>query len=743
MHMQILRKIIQFIPDLFSEIRDLKFETRTTSALPRVSSPLLSLKALDLSGIDKNVADYLAKMYLEHRFDLLGSGWVKNSYACSALGFEGNRYDMNLEIDNYDSCGKWISFVLPQPYLARSSEIWKQVTPAYHPIDWQKDFKSGYRWNSKKWYKRQEVTPVIGAEIKVPWELCRMQHLPRMAVLSQVSKEYTKQFILEFKNQVLDFYSTNPPRMGVTWTCTMDVAIRAANLLIAYDLFIQIDDGSILDKEFRITFARCINDHGVHIYNNLEFNNGKTNNHYLSNLVGLIFIAAYCPALLKSDEWLLHGVRELLNEFIKQFFNDGTNFEESTAYHCLSTELILYATAMLIGIRKRTNSLIKKKNKINTSNISDRINTFDSELYRRELSNIFPLWFFERLFRAGNYIWCLTKPTGEVPQIGDADSGHLFQFSPNGKFVKKEIVSKIYHNLKLYQHDDTQYWDESHLNFAPLLSAIDGLLKSGSDILESVKYPLEQSIIISLMGKKKCSPELIPMKTRKEHELLEIKHRSITSPLIIDSMKSHLFRQVTVISDFKKRGHESFMKNIRLYQFTDCGIYIFRSSRVHLTVSVGRLGLQKRGGHAHRDRLSFELNIDGNDIVIDPGTYVYSSSPEKRNAFRSMQAHNGILFEEKNIETSKNNSTKRIFSPNEKVFCVGIRLGENSIEACIQYQSCLHHRSIRVLEDAIRIEDMSNIPFKVNINKFGYYSNGYGRLMNMASHRVDDQWYIR
>ena len=54
--------------------------------------------------------------------------------------------------------------------------------------------------------------------------------------------------------------------------------------------------------------------------------------------------------------------------------------------------------------------------------------------------------------------------------------------------------------------------------------------------------------------------------------------------------------------------------------------------------------------------LSFELNVGGMDIIIDPGTYLYTSSIKDRNEFRSTSKHNTIIVdgEEQNIlsETS-------------------------------------------------------------------------------------------
>jgi hypothetical protein len=73
--------------------------------------------------------------------------------------------------------------------------------------------------------------------------------------------------------------------------------------------------------------------------------------------------------------------------------------------------------------------------------------------------------------------------------------------------------------------------------------------------------------------------------------------------------------------------------------FADFGLYLFRSPRLYLAVRCGPIGMKGRGAHAHNDQLSFELAIDGEDWVSDPGTYVYTPSPTWRNAYRSVNAH--------------------------------------------------------------------------------------------------------
>jgi hypothetical protein len=37
--------------------------------------------------------------------------------------------------------------------------------------------------------------------------------------------------------------------------------------------------------------------------------------------------------------------------------------------------------------------------------------------------------------------------------------------------------------------------------------------------------------------------------------------------------------------------------------------------------------------------LSIELNVDGKDWIVDPGTYLYTPLPESRNKYRSVKSH--------------------------------------------------------------------------------------------------------
>jgi hypothetical protein len=50
--------------------------------------------------------------------------------------------------------------------------------------------------------------------------------------------------------------------------------------------------------------------------------------------------------------------------------------------------------------------------------------------------------------------------------------------------------------------------------------------------------------------------------------------------------------------------------------------------------------LRGRGGHGHNDCLSLELALDGQSLISDCGSYLYTSDYRERNRFRSTDAHN-------------------------------------------------------------------------------------------------------
>jgi hypothetical protein len=89
------------------------------------------------------------------------------------------------------------------------------------------------------------------------------------------------------------------------------------------------------------------------------------------------------------------------------------------------------------------------------------------------------------------------------------------------------------------------------------------------------------------------------------------------------------------------------------------GFFVMRSGGTHVVVRCGDVGQNGNGGHSHNDVLSFELWHDV-AVVVDSGTYVYTSDPAARNTFRSTASHNTVSVDRAEINPIREHELFRL-----------------------------------------------------------------------------------
>lgn len=100
-----------------------------------------------------------------------------------------------------------------------------------------------------------------------------------------------------------------------------------------------------------------------------------------------------------------------------------------------------------------------------------------------------------------------------------------------------------------------------------------------------------------------------------------------------------------------KTGPARLKRTSRAYQ--ESGYFILRSGSdcgpsgesVRVFFDCAELGFGSIAAHGHADCLSFSLAVDGQDVLVDPGTYDYFTHPDWRNYFRSTMAHNTVCID--------------------------------------------------------------------------------------------------
>jgi hypothetical protein len=79
--------------------------------------------------------------------------------------------------------------------------------------------------------------------------------------------------------------------------------------------------------------------------------------------------------------------------------------------------------------------------------------------------------------------------------------------------------------------------------------------------------------------------------------------------------------------------------------FAEGGRYVMRNGADHLIVCADEVGTFGLGNHKHNDILGYELTLAGTAIVVDRGSFVYQSSSEWRDRFRSTRSHSTVVVD--------------------------------------------------------------------------------------------------
>ncbi len=251
-------------------------------------------------------------------------------------------------------------------------------------IDWLRDPVSGARW-PLLYHADITLLRGDGSDVRVVWELNRLAHLITLGRAYAITGE--ERFAEEVFTQIESWRAQNPTGRGPNWACAMEVALRAMNLLAAFELVRRAPQ---LNEERLQALLGMLDEHGAHIRRHLEFSYIATGNHYLSDIVGLLWLGLMLPELRVAHAWRAWALREVLSEMDKQTLDDGADTEASTGYHRFVLELFLYSFILC---------------RANRVEIPER--------------------YWRKLYAMLDYVRAYLRPDGRAPLIGDTDSGQV------------------------------------------------------------------------------------------------------------------------------------------------------------------------------------------------------------------------------------------------------------------------------------------------------------------------------
>lgn len=371
--------------------------------------------------LNKKIKNKLLNKYKYYYYKYIV--YKKNKTSVNKKLFHGFISELDLPFEIYESLyGVEDSYILEEAekIIKREFNILGKYIKFERNIEWNLDFNSNFRWNNEFYKDIKTVDLNNNSDVKIPWELSRFQHLYILVKAYEISHDI--RYVNEIKFQIEDWINKNTCGNTVNWTCAMDVSIRAVNWIIC---ILKLQKVAKLNIEFIEKINISLYEHLEFIYRNIEKNVVNSNNHYFSNIIGMIWLCKYFESIdnKKSldrikviDNFSRH---ELILEMNNQIFKDGVNYEISIPYHCLVTEMLVFTEIML---------------KYNNDDYLEKIQIKTKKMLK--------------------FVAEVIKPNNNIPLIGDMDSGRFIQFTGYGVKDKRNF------NHLVRYYTENNYYDK-------------------------------------------------------------------------------------------------------------------------------------------------------------------------------------------------------------------------------------------------------------------------------------------
>lgn len=178
---------------------------------------------------------------------------------------------------------------------------------------------------------------------------------------------------------------------------------------------------------------------------------------------------------------------------------------------------------------------------------------------------------------------------------------------------------------------------------------IDSRLESMFDFVEHFLMPNGEMPIIGDQDNGRCLP--LGVEDTNDYRYLLRLRDCLYSTLNNSGDDFNVYSAVFCNEDKTKYLEPSIIVNQGLSYYKDAGFALLKNKDWYLLINTDNQGMYRDDtistGHTHADWLSFVLCYKGVPFLIDPGTYVYSSNPDKRNLFRSTMMHNSIVIDDR------------------------------------------------------------------------------------------------
>jgi hypothetical protein len=252
------------------------------------------------------------------------------------------------------------------------------------PIDWHLEPTSNKRIPLIHWSKLDYLDAGVAGDKKVTWELNRHQYFVTLGQAYWLSND--ERYAHTLTAHLDSWMDANPPKLGINWASSLEVAFRSMSWLWAFQFF---KSSTTLKPE---TLKRAwkflyLNARHLESYLSTYF---SPNTHLTGEALGLFFLGTLLPEFKEAKRWQDLGARILVEQLATHVRSDGVYFEQTSYYHRYTTDF--YLQFLLLA----------------------RANHFD-----------LPRQVEESLVLLLDHLMYITRPDGTTPLFGDDDGGRL------------------------------------------------------------------------------------------------------------------------------------------------------------------------------------------------------------------------------------------------------------------------------------------------------------------------------
>jgi len=261
------------------------------------------------------------------------------------------------------------------------------------PIDWHLEPVAGRRAPLAHWSEIDYLDSGLAGDKKIIWELNRHQHFLTLGRAYWHTGDET--FAAAFAAQLSSWMDANPPKLGINWASSLEVALRSLSWLWSLQLF---RDSESLTPPLFARALKFLRLHARHLetYLSTYF---APNTHLTGEALGLFYLGTLLPEFRDAARWRATGRRVLLEQLARQVRPDGVYFEQSTYYHRYTADI--YTHFLLLA---RASSEPETNSRASLKTVEERLAALLDHL----------MW--------------ITRPDGTSPFFGDDDGGRLAPF---------------------------------------------------------------------------------------------------------------------------------------------------------------------------------------------------------------------------------------------------------------------------------------------------------------------------